>query len=336
MSPFPPAGSFMISLWVGFIVLVLALLALDLGVFNRKDHVISFREAMGWTAFWIALSFVFNAGVYFLYEHHLFGIGREIGHELSGRQASMLFLTAYLIEKSLSLDNIFVMAVIFSYFSIPGKYQHRVLFWGIVGALVMRGAMIAAGIALIERFSWMIYVFGGLLIVTAFKMLTSGNEDLEPEKNPLLKLLRRYVPVTTKFAGHSFFTMENARRVATPLLPALVVVESTDVLFAVDSIPAVIAVTSDPFIVFTSNVFAILGLRSLYFALAAMMARFRYIKYSLVFVLAFVGVKMLVSHHVHVPTGVSLGVIAVSIAVGIGASLFVTKGSKSEDRPSEA
>ncbi|MCA9735479.1 MAG: TerC family protein [Deferribacteres bacterium] len=310
-----------IWLWIGFLLFVLFMLALDLGVFHRKIHVIKIREAMMWSAFWIVLALLFNALLYAMYENHWLGIGTEVGHRLNGRVAALQFFTGYVIEKSLSLDNIFVIALIFAYFKVPAIYQHRVLFWGILGALVLRGIMIAAGAALIQRFSWMIYVFGVFLILTAVKMLIARHDNLEPDKNPIVKLVRRLYPVSSEFDGQNFFTMKNGRRAATPLFIALVVVESSDVLFAVDSIPAIFAVTLDPFIIFTSNVFAILGLRSLYFALAAMMEKFRYLKMSLVFILAYVGVKMLISHKFPIPAWVSLAIIGGILAVGVLASI---------------
>jgi tellurite resistance protein TerC len=312
----------MVWLWVGFLALILSLLVLDLGLLNRKLHEISVREAIGWTFFWVFLSLVFGVCIYFMYEHHWMGIGKEIGHELDGKQAALQYLTGYIIEKSLSLDNIFVIALIFSYFNVPPKYQHRTLFWGILGALILRGAMIAAGSALIHRFEWMIYVFGGLLIITALKLLFDKGEKIDPDKNPLVRLARRIYPVTKDFHGEKFFMKLHGKRAITPLFLVLLVVESSDVLFAIDSIPAIFAVTRDPFIVFTSNVFAILGLRSLYFALAAAMGMFRFLKFSLVFILAFVGVKMLISHYINIPILISLGVIAVILATGIGASLM--------------
>lgn len=311
-----------IWLWVGFVIFVIAMLALDLGVFNRKAHVVKVREALAWTFFWIALALIFNGLIYYLYENHLFGVGLEIGHQLSGSQAALQFFTGYVIEKSLSLDNIFVIAMIFTYFQVPAIYQHRILFWGILGALVMRAAMILAGTALIEQFFWMTYIFGGLLIITAVKMLVARHDNLEPDKNILVKIIRRIYPVSDNFDGGKFFTRINGQRGITPLFLVLLVIESTDVLFAVDSIPAIFAVTRDPFLIFTSNVFAILGLRSLYFALAAMMDKFRYLKMSLVFVLAFVGTKMILVHHYTVPTALSLAVIMGILSVGIIASIY--------------
>jgi tellurite resistance protein TerC len=323
-------------IWVCFLVLVLSLLALDLGVFNRNPHAISAKEALGWTAFWVALALGFNIVVFYMYENHWLGIGLVKGHEVSGRAAALAFFTGYLVEKSLSLDNIFVIAMIFAYFRVPVQYQHRVLFWGILGALVMRGAMIGAGIAVIQRFTWLIYVFGGLLIVTAVKMMVTSDETIEPEKNPVVRLFRRIYPVTSDFHGHHFFVTVAGQHMATPLALALVIVETTDLLFAVDSIPAVFAVTLDPFIVFTSNVFAILGLRSLYFALAAVLDRFHYLKSSLVFVLTFVGVKMVISHHYPISAPASLSVIVGILLVGVLASILATHVQTAHERSSSA
>jgi TerC family integral membrane protein len=319
-------------IWVCFVLLVLSLLALDLGVFNRNPHAISAKEALGWTAFWVALALGFNAVVYVMYEHHWLGIGQLHGHETTGRTAAIAFFTGYVVEKSLSLDNIFVIAMIFAYFKVPVQYQHRVLFWGILGALVMRGAMIGAGIAVIQRFTWLIYVFGGLLIVTAAKMMVTNDEMIEPEKNPMIRLFRRVYPVTTDFHDAHFFVKLNGQHMATPLALALVIVETSDLLFAVDSIPAVFAVTLDPFIVFTSNVFAILGLRSLYFALAAVLDRFHYLKSSLVFVLTFVGVKMVISHHYPISAPASLSVIVGILLVGVLASILATHVQTAHER----
>jgi len=312
-------------LWIGFVLFVLGMLALDLGVFNRKAHVVKIREAIAWTVFWVVLALVFNVAVYYMYEQHWLGIGVRLGHELDGRTAALQFFTGYVIEKSLSLDNIFVIALIFGYFNVPAIHQHRVLFWGILGALVMRGVMILAGAALIERFDWIVYVFGVLLILTAVKMLIARHDNLDAGKNPLIRLAKRLCPVTDAFDGPRFFTRVDNRRAITPLFLALLIVESTDLLFAIDSIPAIFAITRDPFIVFTSNVFAILGLRSLYFALAGLMDKFHYLKTSLVFVLAFVGVKMLLSHHYPIPTPVSLGVILGTLSVGAIASIIGRK-----------
>jgi len=317
-----------IILWVGFLFLILFLLFLDLGVFNKRDHVIKIKEALLWTTFWIFLSLLFNVFIYFAYENHLFGIGKELGHLMSGEEAALKYFTGYVIEKSLSLDNIFVIVMIFSYFHIPTIYQHRVLFWGIVGALLMRGAMIFAGVALIEKFEWMIFVFGGLLIITALKMLFSKEEKVEPNKNILVRFVKKFYRVSDHYDGHKFFTKINGATATTPLFIALVVIESSDVLFAIDSIPAIFAVTTDPFIVFTSNVFAILGLRALYFALAAMIEKFIYLKISIVFVLIYVGIKMILSHSYPIPTGFSLAVILLILLLGITASLIKSRVKK--------
>jgi tellurite resistance protein TerC len=333
-------------LWVGFVALIFALMALDLGVLNRKDHVIGAREALLWTLFWIVLSLVFNVVVYFMYNGHWLGIGIYEGTEalfelpkgiqvpaldragdvsisirISGSVAALEFLTGYLVEKSLSLDNIFVIALIFRYFNIPMNLQHRVLFWGIVGALLLRGAMIGAGVALIQKFSWAIYVFGGFLILTAIKVLVSPEVEPDLENKRIVRVARRLFPVSTELDGNRFFTRLDGRRAITPLFLVLLIVESTDVLFAVDSIPAIFAVTRDPFIVFTSNIFAILGLRSLYFALAQLLHKFHYLQLSLVVILAYVGVKMLLSHHYPIPAWISLSVIAGVLLVGVLASV---------------
>lgn len=309
--------------WGGFIGLVLFMLALDLGVFHKDDKEVSTKEALTWTAIWIGCALLSNVGVYYIYETHWLGIGTT--HHLEGKEAAVQFLTGYLIEKSLSLDNIFVIALIFGYFRIPLAYQHRVLFWGVLGALIMRGVMIGAGAALISRFSWMIYVFGGFLIITAIRMLFSKEENIDPNNNILVRGARKFFTVTEELDGHNFFTKLDGRLAVTPLFMVLLVVESSDVFFAVDSIPAIFAVTNDPFIVFTSNIFAILGLRSLYFALASLLEKFRYLKQSLVFVLAYVGVKMILSHTFHIPAGFSLAVIVTTLGVGVLASIAARK-----------
>ena len=308
--------------WVTFLAFVLVLLALDLGVFRRQVHAIRLGEALAWSAFYVSLGLAFNVLVYFLYEQHWFGVGERVGHPLDGGTAALQFFTGFLLEYSLSLDNVFVIALIFSYFRVPLAYQHRVLFWGVLGALVMRGVMIGLGAALVARFDWIVYVFGGILIFTAVRMLMAGSEDIDPDHNPAIRLARRMFRVTTSLHGERFFVEVDGRRAATPLFLVLLMVESSDVLFAVDSIPAIFAVTQDPFLVFTSNVFAILGLRNLYFAIAPLMDRFRYLKLSLVFILAFVGVKMLLAHHEPIPTTVSLSVIVGILAVGVLASAF--------------
>jgi len=310
--------------WVVFVAMVLLLLALDLGVFRRKESSPTVRQALFSTAFYVSLALSFSVLVYFLYDRHWLGFGLA-GEVTTGSQAALKYLTGYIVEESLSVDNIFVMALIFSYFNVPVALQHRVLFWGILGAIVLRGAMIGLGATLVARFSWMNYVFGALLIITAIRLLGASEEKLDPESNFLLRILRRFYPVTSTFDGRHFFTSLNGRRAATPLLVTLLVVESTDVLFAIDSIPAIFAITSDPFLVFTSNIFAIMGLRALYFALAGVLDMFKYLKTSLVFLLGFIGVKMLLHDHFHISTGISLAVVAAILGMGVVASLIATK-----------
>lgn len=307
--------------WGGFLFLIVTLLMMDLGIFHRKTHMITIGEALTWTAIWIFISLLFNVFIFFMYSKNLFHWS-ELHPNLSGQQAALQFFTGYLVEKSLSIDNIFVIAMIFSYFRVPPELQHRVLYWGILGALVLRGAMIAAGATLIANFTWTIYIFGGLLIFSAAKMLTLRDEIIEPEKNPAIKLVQRFLPVTASYHDRRFLIRNKGILYGTPLLLTLVLVETSDVMFAVDSIPAIFAITRDPFIVFTSNIFAILGLRSLYFALAGIMRKFRYLKSSLSFLLAYIGVKMLFSHLYPIPTTISLGVIAGILAVGILASVM--------------
>ena len=311
----------MILFWIGFLLLIFLLLSLDLGVFNRKAHVIKAKEAILWTFFWIGLALLFSIFIYFAYKNHWLGIGLEPFQCQTGHDAALAYFTGYIIEKSLSLDNIFIMAVIFAYFQVAAMYQHRVLFWGILGALVLRGMMIFIGTELIQKFSWMIMVFGGLLIVTAVKMLVSKEEKFEPEKNLLMRAAKKLYPVTDGYMGAKFFVRQGNVRLITPLFLVLLVIESTDLLFAFDSIPAVFAITHDPYIIFTSNVFAILGLRSLYFALAAMMNKFRYFKISLVFILFYIGFKMILSHYVKINTIFSLAVIVTILIVGILTSI---------------
>jgi len=312
----------MIWLWTGFIAMIMLFLALDLGVFNRKIHVISIREAFLWSAFWILISLLFNVMIYYIYEQHWMGVGTTYGNTLTGSEAALKYFTGYLVEKSLSLDNIFVIAMIFSYFRIPLQYQHRVLFWGILGAIIMRGILIVVGTALIQNFNWIIVVFGVFLILTAVKMLITRHDNLDPEKNLIFRLVKRLYPVSSEIKNQSFFTRIDGRRAITPLFLVLILIESSDVLFAVDSIPAIFAITTDPFIVFTSNIFAILGLRALYFALAAVITKFRYLKMSLVFLLVYIGIKMIISSHYHIPTWVSLTIITGILSVGIMASLY--------------
>ena len=292
--------------WIWFNLGVLALLALDLGVFNRKAHKVSVKEALIWSVVWIALALGFNLGLYFL----------------RGEDVALQFLTGYLIEKSLSVDNIFVFVLIFSYFSVPEEYQHRVLFWGIIGALIMRGLFIAVGAALLETFHWVVYVFGAFLIFTGIRMGVSKEKEIDPTSNPAIKLVRRILPVSSLYDGSRFFTRAQGALMATPLLLVLIVIETTDLIFAVDSIPAIFAVTSDPFIVYTSNIFAILGLRSLYFVFSGIIDKFHYLQLALAIILVYVGVKMVLVDFFHIPSWVSLAVIAVVLTVAIVASLI--------------
>lgn len=319
-------GLFMFYFFLGFIILVLGLLALDLGVFHRKDEAISTKSALWLTFFWIILALLFNGLVYLIYQYHWLGMG-EITRQSTGYQAAITFFTAYLVEKSLSIDNIFVIAMIFDYFKIPSMYQHRVLFWGILGALILRGLMIAVGIVAISYFTWLTYVLGALLIVTAIRMLVVTDDNLEPENNLMVRIVSRWFLIAKKLDGHNFFTKLNGKAAVTHLFLALLLIESTDLFFAIDSIPAVLAITLDPFIVFTSNVFAILGMRSLYFALASLMDKFRYLKTSLVFILGFVGAKMILVHHIHIDPLVSLAVIISILSIGVIASVITSKAT---------
>jgi tellurite resistance protein TerC len=294
------------GLWIGFTAFVLTMLAVDLGVFHRQAHKVSIKEALVWSVVWMTLALIFNAGVY-----HWFGATRGLE-----------FLTGYLIEKALAVDNIFVFAVIFSYFAVPVAYQHRVLFWGILGALVLRAIFIVLGAALLQKFHWVIYLFGAFLILTGIKLLLQGDDEIHPERNPVFRLFKRMVRSVSEYHDGRFFVSKNGKRYATPLLLVLVSVEVTDVIFALDSIPAIFAVTSDPFIVYTSNIFAILGLRSLYFLLAGVMHKFEYLKIGLALVLAFVGAKMVLTDIYKIPIGVSLGVVAALIVGSVILSLL--------------
>lgn len=400
----------MVWVWIGFILFILTMLALDLGVLNRGAHVISAKQAMGWTVLWVSLALVFNVLVYFIYEHQWQGFGsRGVELELrtqlttkenspqelsgilkrmpagllekmparwqeaaaseelaaeqelqlaltdsekeglkltadekkrrmflphDGATAALQFFLGYVVEESLSLDNIFVMAVIFAKFRVPAKHQHRVLFWGIIGAQVMRGIMIAAGSAIIEQWLWVTYIFGLFLIWTAFKMYFSGDDEVDPENNLLVRWARKIYPVTPGYVEGHFFVQHEGKRAITPLFLVLLVIESTDLLFAIDSVPAVFGITQDPFLVFTSNIFAILGLRSMYFALAAVLEKFHYLKYSLVVLLAYIGVKMLVAYFYHIPAPISLAIIGTILASGVVASILKPE-SKHEEPPAE-
>ncbi len=294
--------------WAGFVGFLILMLALDLGVFNKKQHEISVKEALITSAVWVAVSLAFNALVFFLWDHH----------------KALEFLTGYLLEKSLSVDNIFVFILLFNFFDVPKKYQHKVLFWGIFGALIMRAILIFIGTALIAKFSWIIIIFGLFLIVAGLKMAFQKDEKIHPEKNPVVKFVKRFIPVTPEYHKDKFFIRQGGL-FATPLFIVLIVVETTDLIFAFDSIPAILAITYDPFIVFTSNAFAILGLRALYFALAGFMDKFHYLKMGLSVILVFIGIKMLIAGVVHISTVLSLIVILVILAISIGASMVRNK-----------
>ena len=304
--------------WVAFAVIVVVLLVLDMKVFHRKAHVIKVKESLLWTAFWIALSLLFCLGIY---------LWRGHGDALE-------FLTCYLIEKSLSIDNLFVFLMIFSYFAVPSIYQHKVLYWGIIGAIIMRLAFIEAGVTLLEKFDWVFYIFGAFLIITAFRMAFQKDKEIDPEKNVVLRLFRRFVPVTGDYEKDRFFVKRAGRYIATPLFIVVLVVETTDVVFALDSIPAAFGITLDPFIVYTSNIFAILGLRSLYFALAGVMRLFHYLHYGLVVVLIFVGVKMLIADFYKMPIEIALGTVVGVLLISVIASIIWPRREKLVPVPS--
>ena len=297
------------TFWLGFNLFVLLMLVLDLGVFHRKSHQIKFKEALGWSVFWIALAFAFAVLVAFW----------------QGRQTALEFVTGYVVEESLSVDNLFVFLVLFRYFKVDPEYQHKVLFWGIVGALISRGTFILVGVQAIQRWHWIIYVFGAFLIFKGITMLRSEGSDIEPEKNFILRFLRKLIPVTDSYEGGKFFVRRDAKSYATPLFIVLLVVELTDVAFATDSIPAILAITKNAFIVYTSNVFAIMGLRSLFFALAGLMDVFHHLHYGLSALLVFIGMKMLLSEHYPIPIHIALGVVAGILIASIAASLIVPK-----------
>lgn len=303
-----------VTIWIAFITFVAVMLVLDLAVFNRGAHTIHFKEALGWSAFWISLAAAFAVLLYFW----------------RGKMPALEFTTGYLIEESLSVDNLFVFLLIFRYFKVPGPYQHKVLFWGIIGALVARFTFIIAGVVLIRRFHWIIYLFGAFLVYTGIKLFRSEGAEVHPESNPVVKWFRKVMPVTGDYVKDKFIVRSKGGICATPLLLVLILIETTDVLFATDSIPAVLAITRDPFIVFTSNVFAILGLRSLYFALAGMMEIFHFLHYGLAIILSFIGIKMLLSNHVDIPTHIALGVVGGVLAISVVASLAFPKRGEIE------
>lgn len=309
-------------IWITFFIIVIVILSLDLGVFNKTPHIISTKEATKWTAIWVTVSFLFSGVIYWIYSKSL--IDNPDG--LNPAAASIKYITGYLIELSLSIDNIFVIAIIFTAFKIPQKYQHRVLFWGILGAIFFRGLMIYFGVLIIHKFAWTTYIFGTFLIYTAIKMLINGDEDqFEPKKSFVYKSLRKIIPISNHIDGERFFVKRKHITAATPLFVALVVIEVMDIVFAVDSVPAILAITNDPFLVFSSNIFAILGLRSMYFFLAHMLEKFSYLKYSLIVILTFVGLKMILQDYIEIPEWVSLAVIAISLLSGIIISLQKNK-----------
>lgn len=310
MSPTDPTHEYMQVtpiFWIAFNAFLLTMLLLDLGVFRKKSHVVSFRESLTWVGVWVSLSMVFAFLVNMWF----------------GKERALMYLTGYVIELSLSVDNLFVFILIFSYFSVPAEYQHRVLFWGILGALVMRLIFIFSGAALLERFDWMIYIFGAILVYSGVKMVTEKDKKIDPEKNIVIKFLRRTLPISNQYHGNKFFIRENGKVVATLLFVVLIMIEVTDLVFAVDSVPAILAITTDRFIVYTSNAFAILGLRSLYFALAGVVNLFRYLPYGLSVVLVFIGVKMLLHHYVKIPVEISLLVVLSVIIISVVASLLI-------------
>jgi len=312
------------ALWILFNFFILVLLALDLGVFHRKLHAVSLREAIFWSVLWTVLALAFNVSMLWWYNpEHMPDATMALRKTLA-----LEFFTGYLIERMLSFDNIFVFAVLFRYFGVEARYQHRLLFWGILGALIMRGLMIWLGVALISRFAWILYVFGAFLVWTGAKMLFHKPEEIEPEKNPVLRLARKFLPITPAYEGQKFFVRQEGIWKATPMFLVLLVVETTDVAFALDSIPAIFAITKDPFIIYSSNVFAILGLRALYFLLAAIISYFRYLSAGLSIVLMFIGVKMLVEKWVHISTAWSLGIVGVVLLVAMVASLAATHAEK--------
>jgi tellurite resistance protein TerC len=295
--------------WILFTLFILAMLALDLGVFNRKAHVIGFKEALLWTSFWVSLALLFGVGVYYFYGHH----------------KALEYFTGYIIEYSLSVDNLFVFLLIFQYFRVPHKLEHKALFWGILLALITRAVFILAGVVLINKFHWIIYIFGAFLIYTAARIALGKGREIHPGKNILVRLLRKIMPVTRNYQEGHFFVIKRGVRFATPLLAVILALETTDIIFAVDSIPAILAITKDPFIIYTSNVFAILGLRSLFFAISGIMRIFHHLQYGLVAVLSFVGIKMLISDFYKIPINISLAVIASALALSIVASLIWPK-----------
>ncbi len=313
-------------IWVGFIALVLLLMLLDLGVFNRQAHAPTAKEALFSTVVWVSLALLFNIFIYYAYEYKWLGLGLHPDEPMGGREAALKYLTGYLLEEALSVDNLFVMALVFAQFRVPKMYQHRILFWGILGVLVFRGLLIGAGLALIHYFTWLFYFFGVLLLWSAYKMWRHSDVEEDIGDHGVVRFLRRFYPVSRRYDEGHFFTMENGKRAATPMFVALLVVETTDIMFAFDSVPAVFSITTDPFLVFSSNIFAILGLRSMYFVLANILDRFTYLKYSMIGILFFIGVKMLLlPQHIHIPELASLLTIGALLLAGVAASLLLER-----------
>jgi tellurite resistance protein TerC len=309
-------------LWIVFAILVPVALGLDLGVFQREAHKVKVKEALLWSAIWISLALLFGLSIYLML----------------GSEKALNYITGYLVEESLSVDNLFVFLLLFTYFVVPDHYQHRVLFWGIVGAIIMRGIFIATGITLLENLHWIIYIFGAFLVYTGIRIATQKEKELKPEGNPVLRLFRKFVPITRRYHGNKFFTKARGRRLATPLLLVLIVIETTDIIFAMDSVPAVLAITHDPFIVYTSNIFAILGLRALYFALASVIQRLRYLNYGLSVILVFLGIKMIISSelfNINIPVLASLGVVIGILAIAAIASLIWPGKNPGQDAAGE-
>jgi tellurite resistance protein TerC len=320
-------------IWILFLTIVVILLGIDLSILNKsKDSTPTMKAAIRQTSIWVTLGVLFSGAIYGLYEYDFLGHGTHLG----GKEAALQYLTGYLIEQALSVDNLFVIALILTYFKVPPQYQHKILFWGIVGVLITRGLMIGVGYALVQAFSWINYVFGAILIWSAYKMATTDeNEEVDYDKNWLTRLIKQFVPVTKSFGEGHFFTKIDGKTVATSLFVALLVVESTDVLFAFDSVPAVFSVTKDPFLVFSSNIFAILGLRSLYFVLAASMDKFQYLETALVAILGFIGLKMILEEWIHIPVAVSLLVVGTMLSAGVLVSIYANKKSAHKERIEE-
>ncbi len=310
-------------IWIAFLCLVFVLLAIDLSILSKlRQGVPTVKESFRQTLGWISLGLLFTFAIYGIYDNQIMGFGAN----LTGKDAAMQYLTGYLIEQALSVDNLFVIALILSYFKIPPQYQHKILFWGIIGVIVTRGLMIGVGFALVQAFSWINYVFGAILLYSAYKMaVTDESEEVDFDKNWATRVIKKFIPLSNSFGTGNFFTTLNGKTAATTLFVALIVVESTDILFAFDSVPAVFSITQDPFLVFSSNIFAILGLRSLYFVLAASMEKFEYLEKALIAILAFIGIKMMIEEYVHIPVGVSLLIVFSLLLVGILASLYVRK-----------